>query len=226
MGKAKLQVLLQREGIHLSVSMVGRILRRLRLSGQLTMPLRLQRRRRRSGKRPYAVRKPKDYLVQQPGDLAQVDTVDVQVAPNTRVMQLSLVDTVSRWAAAEVRSGKTAVTMREHLQRMIERLPFSPRAIQIDGGSEFMAEFETYCQEQSIRLFVLPPRSPKLNGMVERLQGTFRDELYACVDLEPRVAPIQAALRTYEDTYNTVRPHQSLGYRTPQQFLADLEATA
>ncbi|HKO23830.1 MAG TPA: integrase core domain-containing protein [Chloroflexota bacterium] len=224
MGKAKLRVLLEREGTHLSVSTVGRILHRLRLSGQLAIPPRLQRRRGRSGRRPAASRKPKDYVVQQPGDLAQVDTVDVQVAPNTRVMQLSLVDTLSRWAAAEVRTGKTAATMRDHLEQMRARLPFELRAIQVDGGSEFMAEFETYCQQQGIRLFVLPPRSPKLNGMVERLQGTFRDELYACVDLEPRVAPIQAAVRAYEDTYNTIRPHQSLGYRTPQQFLTDWEA--
>lgn len=226
LGKAKLQRFLARQDIHLSISMVGRILRRLRLSGHLHEPPRLRRRRGRSARRPHAIRKPKGYVAHRPGDLVQIDTVDVAVAPNTRILQLSLVDTISRWSAAEARRGKAALTMTESLQRMEARLPFALRAIQIDGGSEFMAEFETYCRQRGIRLFVLPPRSPKLNGMVERLQRTYREEFYACVDLEPRLEPVQAALRRYEDTYNTIRPHQALGYRTPQEFLAQQEVAA
>lgn len=226
MGKAKLQRLLAQEGTRLSVSMVGRILRRLTRSGQLQEPPRLRRRRGQSQRRPHAIRKPKDYQSSNPGDLVQIDTLDVAVAPGSRFLQLSLVDTVSRWTAAEVRRGKAALTMRESLQRMEERLPFAITAIQIDGGSEFKAEFEAYCQEREIRLFVLPPRSPKLNGIVERLQRTYRDEFYACVDLEPRLDPVQAALRLYEDTYNTVRPHQALDYRTPKEFLDQQEVAA
>ena len=42
----------------------------------------------------------------------------------------------------------------------------------MDGGSEFMAGFERACQEAGIRLFVLPPHSPKLNGHVERANRT------------------------------------------------------
>jgi len=48
----------------------------------------------------------------------------------------------------------------------------------VDGGSEFMAEFEMACQEQGIQLFVLPPRSLKLNGCVERAQRTHTEEFY------------------------------------------------
>lgn len=226
MGKHKLQILLAREGTPLSISMVGRILHRLQRSGQLHEPRRLRRRRGRSQIRPHAIRKPKGYGISQPGDLVQLDTLDVAVSAGQRFMQLSLVDVTSRWAAAEVRSSKTARTMRDSLQRMEARLPFPLRAIQIDGGSEFKAAFETYCQERGIRLFVLPPRSPKLNGMVERLQRTYRDEFYACVDLEPRVTSIAEALRTYEDIYNTIRPHHALGYLTPQEFLGQQEAVA
>jgi putative transposase len=177
MGKAKLRVLLAREGHQLSVSMVGRMLHRLRRSGQLHEPVRLRRRRGRSIRRPHAVRKPRDYPIQQPGDLVQVDTLDVAVAHGSRFLQLSLVDVYCRWTAAEVRRGKAALTMRASLQRMEDRLPFSLRAIQIDGGSEFKAEFEASCQERGIQLFVLPPRSPKLNGMVERLQRSYRGHL-------------------------------------------------
>lgn len=41
------------------------------------------------------------------------------------------------------------------------RTPFPIRALQIDGGSEFMAEFETACQQRGMALFVLPPRFPQ-----------------------------------------------------------------
>ena len=51
-------------------------------------------------------------------------------------------------------------------------MPFPIRAVQVDGGSEFAAEFEQACQQRGWHLFVLPPRSPKLNGAVERANRT------------------------------------------------------
>jgi transposase InsO family protein len=59
----------------------------------------------------------------------------------------------------------------------------------------------------------------QLNGRVERVQRTDREDFYACTSVEPRLAALQPALRHYEDTYNTIRPHQALGYLTPQQYL-------
>ena len=102
---------------------------------------------------------------------------------------------------------------------MLDRLPFPVRAIQIDGGSEFMGVFEDFCQLRHIRLFVLPPRSPKLNGCVERLQRTFAEEFYQRTPAELRVEPLGVALRAYESKYNVIRPHKSLGYLTPQEYL-------
>ena len=101
-------------------------------------------------------------------------------------------------------------------------MPFPVTAIQVDGGSEFMAEFETACAERGIALFVLPPRSPKLNGCVERLNGTSRREFWEHYDGDLDLLPLRAALRAWEDQYHHVRPHQALGYRTPAEFLATL----
>ena len=53
-------------------------------------------------------------------------------------------------------------------------MPWPIKAIQIDGRSEFMADFENACQERNIPLYVLPPRSPKLNGAVERCNAAWR----------------------------------------------------
>ncbi len=92
------------------------------------------------------------------------------------------------------------------------------RAIQVDGGSEFMAAFETACQDRGIARSVVPPRSPKRNGRVERRNGTARREVWACDDGELDLPALQAALRAWEGTDNTVRSHQALGYATPAAF--------
>ena len=56
----------------------------------------------------------------------------------------------------------------------------------MDGGSEFQAGFEQACQQRDILLFTLrftlPPRSPKLNGAVERAQRTHTEEFYEVVE--------------------------------------------
>ena len=73
-GKDKLVVLLRREGIHLSVSMVGRILGRLRRTGELREPARRRMSvRHRRWQRPYAVRRPADWTVARPGDLVEIE---------------------------------------------------------------------------------------------------------------------------------------------------------
>jgi transposase InsO family protein len=41
-------------------------------------------------------------------------------------------------------------------------------------------------------------------------------------ELERTVAAVNRQVRHWERTYNTVRPHQALGYRTPREFLQDL----
>ena len=52
------------------------------------------------------------------------------------------------------------------------------KAIQVDGDSEFEAIFEAECQRRGIKLFILPPRSPRLNGGVERAHRTRTEEFY------------------------------------------------
>ncbi len=47
-------------------------------------------------------------------------------------------------------------------------------SVQVDGGSEFMQEFETACRDAGIPLHVLPPRRPDINGSVERSNRTLR----------------------------------------------------
>lgn len=226
MGKEKLAVLLAEQGVCLSVSMVGRILRHLRTSGQLHEPRsaatwRVQHRQRRPGTRlRVSVRKPKDYTVDRPGDLVEIDTMELRPHVGLIRKHFTAVDLISRYSVADVRRTATAGTAHEFLDQLITRLPVPIAAIQVDGGSEFMADFETACQARGIRLFVLPPRSPKLNGCVERANRTYRQEFYECYDGSLDLPALQASLHDFEHTYNHIRPHQALGYRTPAVAIA------
>jgi putative transposase len=222
-GKDKLAPLLRQAGWSVSTSMVGRILAQLKRRGVLVEPpaARVAARKPRPP-RPYAIRKPKTYLAKRPGDIVQVDTLDLRPLPGVILKHFTARDVVSRWDVLEVHTKATAKAAASFLDALEARTPFPVRAIQVDGGSEFQADFERSCQERGIRLFVLPPRSPKLNGSVERAQRTHTEEFYEVWDLPWTVGPLNRKLRAWEQIYNTVRPHQSLGYRTPQQYLREL----
>ena len=174
-GKNKLKVLLERVSIVLSASTIGRILHYLKKSGKLKEPLRRITSRRRAWKREYAVRKPREYQALLPGDIIQIDTMDIRPIPGVILKQFTTVDVVSRWSVPTIASNATATLAVKALNAAIACAPFLVRAIQIDGGSEFMAQFERRCKELGIKLFLLPPHSPKLNGRVERANRTYRD---------------------------------------------------
>ena len=65
----------------------------------------------------------------------------------------------------------------------------------------------------------MPTRSPKLNGAVERANRTHTEEFYQAHPYSLHLNTLNRELRQWEKIYNTVRPHQALGYLTPQQFL-------
>jgi len=219
-GKDKLVVLLHRQGWQVSTSMVGRILTRLKARGVLREPPRNGiSARKKSRPRPYAVRKPKEYQAKAPGDIVQIDTLDVRPLPNTVLKHFTARDVISRWDVLEVHTRATSALAAGFLGSLRQRLPFPIKAIQVDGGSEFQAGFEQACQDLGIKLFVLPPRSPKLNGHVERAQRTHTEEFYELYDGDLEIPSLNQALLAWEQTYNTVRPHQSLDGRTPAEYL-------
>jgi putative transposase len=223
-GKEKLAVLLQRENIHVSVSMVGRILKHLKNRGLLVEPISnyISVRKRRS-QRPYAVRKPKEYPVKAPGDLVELDTLDVRPLPGVVLKHFSSYDVISKWNVLGIYTQATAITAKHFLDDMVLRSPQRIQAIQIDGGSEFQSVFEEECQRRGIKLFVLPPRSPKLNGGVERANRTHTEEFYEVTDSDFELADIRTKLLEWEQICNTYRPHQALHYLTPQEFLENIE---
>jgi transposase InsO family protein len=227
-GKAKLRVVLRRAGVGLSVSMVGRILAYLRRRGVLREPPgRRVGVRQRRWSRPHAVRLPKGLPIERPGDLVELDTLDIRPPGVTHPFkQFTARDRVSRWDTLELRANARAGTAVGILDALAARMPFAVRAISVDNGSEFMAEFEAACAERGIVLFTLPPRSPKLHGSVERANRTHAEEFYELTDAPSELEALQTGLADWELCYNTIRPHQALGYLTPAEYLASLDVEA
>jgi len=131
-------------------------------------------------------------------------------------------DVVSRWDVVEVHHRATSLAAARFLETLLERLPFPVRALQVDGGSEFAAQFEEACQQKQLPLFVLPPKSPKLNAHVERSHRTHNEEFYQVQADSDQLPALNQQLRRWEKTYNCVRPHQSLACVRPHQSLAYL----
>jgi transposase InsO family protein len=225
-GRWPIWLALRKQGFAVSERTVGRILAYLEGHGRVESVAAFLARSRRGGmkgkvRRPYAQRKPRGYEVKGPGDLVQVDTLTVTLGPGEVVKHFSAVDLFTRFSLAEVHTRATANLAAGFLAHLMACTPFPIRAVQVDGGSEFMAEFEEACQALGLKLFVLPPRSPKLNGHVERMQRTFREEFYTR-PLPSRLPELQQELNAYLDHYNRRRPHRALGGLAPLEFLAML----
>lgn len=220
-GKEKIKVLLKREGMIVSTSTVGRTIARLRARGILKQPLpNYISGKKRFVKRSWAVRRPYKLHIHEPGDLVQIDTLDVRPVPDVVRKQFTARDTISKWDTVVVYGRATSGRAVAFLDELLVRAPFPIKAIQIDGGSEFKGEFEEACQVRRIKLYVLPPKRPDLNGCVEQGQRTHTEEFYEVTDFSWDIEKLNQQLRQWETIYNTIRPHQALGYLTPLEYIS------
>lgn len=226
-GRAKLGPLLRAQGFNVSDATIGRIIQSLVERGVVVPVPTLRRRpypRRWSAKRRFAVRLPRDIKAEEPGALVQLDTVFVNISPTKPIKHFTAYDPVAKWTVAKAFNRATATSAAMFLDKLVTDMPFPVKAIQVDGGSEFMAEFEQACQAKGIRLYVLPPKCPQMNGAVERCNGAWRYEFYSVYDLPPTVEDLNPILDSFQYLYNHHRPHGALGGLTPAQYLAKRQA--
>ncbi len=160
-------------------------------------------------------------MAKEPGDIVEVDTLDVRPLPGVILKHFTARDVISRWNVFEAHSRATSNTASGFIDVLLKRMPFPIRAIQVDGGSEFQDAFEKECQRRDIKLFVLPPHSPKLNGGVERAHRTHTEEFYEVTVSSFDLSELKDKLLEWEEVYNAVRPHQALGYLISQEFLEE-----
>jgi len=167
----------------------------------------------------------RDLAVNEPGALVQLDTVFINLTPTTAIKHFTAYDPIAKWTVGKAFNRAAAKAAASFLDKIIADMPFPVKAIQVDGGSEFMAEFEAACQDRGVAPYVLPPRRPQMNGAVERYNSAWRYEFYETYDLPAGVNDLNPILESYQHLYNHHRPHGAVAGSTPTNYLASRSAS-
>lgn len=217
-GKYKIKImLLEEHGIIASVSTIGRAISKLIKIGKIVHSYDVCGKRIRSKWRQFdshAKRLPFGLKAEKLGELIQIDHMAVG-----KYKHFAAICPISKIVFSHAYTHATSFAGADFLQKALLFFPFKVSSIQVDGGGEFMAEFETLCQKMGISLYVLPPRSPKINGCIERSNGTMRYEFYVLHSGFDALAEMNAKLDEFIRFYNEKRPHQRLNYMTPMRYL-------
>ena len=212
-----------------SISTVGRILHRLRQSGRLPSKVRLALNGRTG--RLYEIHRRKvaklrrnalPYKIKQPGDLVQIDGIEGYHLGHHYYV-INAIDYVTGKATSAVLANKSSLSTANFLRELDVRLGFKVKAIQTDNGSEYAAKFHQASERLKIKHCFNYVKKPIYNGKVERFNRTIQEAIFQDEDfLVNLVEDKQEANRTIEsylDFYNNERPHMSLRFMTPAEFL-------
>jgi transposase InsO family protein len=173
--------------------------------------------------RPHAVRWQR-YEKPQPGHRLQVDVKFLERTPGTskRFYQFTAIDDCTRLRILKVFDACNQRTAIQFIDDVVRRLPFRVHVIQTDNGAEFQSQFHWHVAALDIRHVYIRPRTPHLNGKVERSHRVDDQEFYQLLDKDGITDDIHLfneKLREWEDYYNYHRPHGALDGQTPYERL-------
>jgi putative transposase len=94
-----------------------------------------------------------------------------------------------------------------------------PERIRVDNGPEFVANaMREWAEKREICLVFIQKGKPYQNGLVERFNRTYREEVLDRFLFES-LKQTQVLTNAWMWTYNNERPHSALMFNTPTQFL-------
>jgi putative transposase len=131
---------------------------------------------------------------------------------------LTLVDEYTRECLAlHVDRSVTGRDVRLVLARVV-RQRGAPGGLRSDNGSEFICEaLSQWLPAQGAKPIPVAAGSPWENGFIESFHSRFRDEFLE-VEVFESVPDARGKGGWFRREYNRVRPHSSLGYKTPKEF--------
>ena len=90
-----------------------------------------------------------------------------------------------------------------------------PEHIRSDNGPEFTAKaIRKWLSKVGVKTLFIEPGSPWENGYIESFNGKLRDELLNG-EIFTTLMEAKVLIERWRREYNQVRPHSSLGYRSP-----------
>lgn len=173
--------------------------------------------------RPHAQRWQR-YEKPQPGHRLQLDVKFLERIPGTRkrLYQFTAIDDCTRIRVLKVYDACNQQTAIRFIDDVLRRLPFRVHVLQTDNGAEFQSRFHWHVETHDIRHVYIRPRTPHLNGKVERSHRVDDQEFYQLLDaggIADNIQLFNEKLREWEDYYNYHRPHGALDGQTPYERL-------
>lgn len=211
-GYRFIRIFLEREGLKMSNDRAYRLWR----CAGLQVP------RKRPRKR-VATSRPRPTPPRARNDVWAIDFVFDACADGRQVKCLTVLDEhTHECLAIDVSGSIRAHRVVDVLARLVT-LRGAPTHLRCDNGPEFVSKaLLRWMTSESIQTAFIDPGKPWQNGSNESFNGRFRDECLAMEWFRTR-AEAAVVIETWRRHYNEVRPHSSLGYRTPSEFKKDLE---
>jgi putative transposase len=213
-GDRRIHVMLDRKGWSVNLKRVHRLWIEL----GLRRPMR-RKNPRKLGAKPgvggnSCVHKPARFK----NDVWTCDFIHDRTAGGRSLKWLTLVDESTRECLVlHAAESMTGADVRRIMARVVGRRG-SPTQIRSDNGSEFICEALTnWWKEVGSQPIPVEAGSPWQNGYIESFHSRLRDEFLERVEFES-VPDAKAKGSWFRREYNTIRPHSSIGYKTPREF--------
>ena len=206
-GYRRVNVFLERDGIVIGDDKCSR----LWAETGLQVPRKRPRRR-------IATSRPRPFAPARPNSVWSYDFVFDACANGQQVKCLTVVDEYTRESLAiDVAGSIRSTRVIEVLSKLIS-IRGAPRYLRSDNGPEFVSRaLLKWVTEQAIELALIDPGKPWQNGTTESFNGKFRDECLAMEWFRNRIEA-KVVIEDWRRYYNSVRPHSSLNYETPEAF--------
>jgi transposase InsO family protein len=164
------------------------------------------------------------YEKPKPGHRLQMDVKFLERIPGTgkRLYQFTAIDDCTRIRILKIYDKCNQKAAILFLNEVRKRLPFRIHVLQTDNGAEFQSKFHWHAESLDIKHVYIRPRTPHLNGKVERSHRVDDQEFYQLIDqhgVSDDIHLFNERLREWEDYYNYHRPHGALNGQTPFERL-------
>lgn len=160
-----------------------------------------------------------------PGQQIQLDVKFVSpiAGRDRRYYQYSAADDCTRLRILKIYEQNNQQSSMDFVDYVLSKLPFTVDCIQTDNGPEFGEQFRWHVVDKGIAHRHIRPRTPRLNGKVERSHRIDAEEFYRQLEgVEISGAEeLDRRLQEWERFYNYERPHGALDGQTPYERLRD-----
>lgn len=133
-----------------------------------------------------------------------------------RSYEYAAIDIVSRYKVAVLLPDISDESAALALEFFRKWFPFAIKYIQTDNGLEYQRSFQAACDKYHISHYCIHKNSPNENAVIERSFRTDQEEFFFWLEESPQhIGELNEWFQKFLVTYNTIRPHQALDYKTP-----------